>query len=91
MEIKRISKAVARVLYNNGKDVIACPCNLDPLSMWRPYVTLNKRSGYNFDDMLARAHYYNCVDEETGMVLSLYIEGEVRQSTRRLVERLRQR
>lgn len=78
--VTRISKTVARKLYNTGRDVLFIPCNLNPennfynLGIWE-----NKKlaSQYDsFEKLVNSFEFYNC-NNETGKYTAFYIKKEV--------------
>ena len=48
-QYKRIDKRQAKKLYDAGKTIILCACNLRPFGFWRPEIPINKTTIYNTD------------------------------------------
>lgn len=78
--VKRISKTVARKLYNAGYNVLFIPCNLNPennfynLGIWE---NKNLAGQYDsFEKLVNSFEYYNC-NNETGKYTAFYIKKEV--------------
>lgn len=73
---------VARRVWRAGTDIIICPCNMRPDSMWRPYAHVLHESAKSWFDTGVFADFldyyettfsaYNC-NAETGKYLSYYI------------------
>ena len=71
---KRVSKPMARKAYNNGKEILLCPCKLSPDGIWRVSVTVSNKSGETFDHSSNAYEYYNC-NAEAGYYASFYIKA----------------
>lgn len=71
---KRISKAKARKLYDNGIDIMVVPCNLSPENPWGIGVTTNGHywDHADFDKFVLEFTWYNCNDNETGKYPAFY-------------------
>ena len=76
----RISKARARKLCEEGKEVTIHPCNLSPESPWGYPVNLNWESEMDFDELVNAFEYYNCVNSETGRYAAFYAKVEEQKS-----------
>lgn len=75
--VKRISKATARKLFNDGKEILFLPCKLNPdqkfggFGMWQNNVFLN--GTLNFDSFCKTFASYCCTNK-TGKYVSFYIK-----------------
>ena len=72
----KITKGLARKMYENGEDVMIIPCRVRPTSMlafWsrKPDGELEEGA---FDKLCNAIHYYNC-SPETGMSLVYYAKA----------------
>lgn len=70
---KRVNKATARRAYNNGLQVVMCPCNLIPGAPWHPEIPVDSKSGATFETTLNAFEYYNIRGRETGRYTAFYI------------------
>lgn len=74
--LTRINKATARKLYESGKEVFFCPCNLNPLSPWGLGIWEHPadwgNNGQRFDDIVTAYTWYNC-NSETGRYVAFYV------------------
>lgn len=74
--IVRISKQMAKSMYNQGRDIMLTPCNVRPRSLMCPVdVWINnhkKERDVSFDSLCNAYAYYNC-NKETGEYISFYI------------------
>lgn len=83
IKYRRVDKRQARKIYDNGKEVVFCPCNLRPFGFWNPSVKilkdfednviLNGKPSNDFDKVVNSFEYYNCINSETGRFTSFYI------------------
>lgn len=67
----KITKGMARKLYNEGVEVMVIPNRIkvdSPLAGW---VTKPQDNSVSFEQMCNAIHYYNC-SPETGMTLVYY-------------------
>ena len=73
---QRINKTKARRLYNEGKEIVLYPININPFSMWAyEFVGDNKLYNYSsFDNMVNEFENYNCVGE-LGRYTKFYIKN----------------
>ena len=75
----RISKARARAMYNQNKDIYICPVKLSPVSTWQGATRINKEliDEYNrsFENVINHFWYYYC-NNETGNYLAFYEREE---------------
>ena len=75
--VKRISKTVARTLYNKGEDVLFIPCNCRPepdfwgLSIWENKDLDGQYK--DFDTLVSYYESYNCRNE-LGRYAAYYIK-----------------
>lgn len=69
-QFKRITKGVARKLFNKGHDVYVLPCNVRLDSIWVSPTLIPKE--YDFDKVINEYTYYNC-NRELGTYCSYYI------------------
>ncbi len=72
----RISKARARKLHEEGKEVTIHPCNLSPESSWGYPPHLSWEPERNFDELVNNFEYYNCANSETGRYAAFYAKLE---------------
>lgn len=78
--VTRISKTVARKLYNAGCDVLFIPCNLNPennfynLGIWENKTLVGQYD--SFEKLVNSFEFYNC-NNETGKYTAFYIKKEV--------------
>lgn len=78
--VTRISKTVARKLYNAGRDVLFIPCNLNPennfynLGIWENKTLVGQYD--SFEKLVNSFEFYNC-NNETGKYTAFYIKKEV--------------
>lgn len=76
-DFKRISKAAAKKLYDNGGTVYVCPINMDPTNpYWSMAAEINKQDleGLDFNKMINQYTYYNCINNQTGLYPAFYVE-----------------
>ena len=71
---KRITKRIARRLYEAGKPVLLCPVNLRPGGLWNIGSIIAKKEDRTFEQELNAFEYYNCINNETGYYAAFYIE-----------------
>lgn len=73
---KRINKAMARKLFNNGTPVYILPCKVRLDNAWiKPAMIVNNGSfNDSFDTIVNAFHYYNCQYNETGKYASYYFK-----------------
>ena len=76
----RISKARARKLCEEGKEVTIHPCNLSPESPWGYPPHLNWEPDQDFDKFVNAFEYYNCTNSETGYYAAFYAKVEEQKS-----------
>ena len=68
----KITKGMARKLYNDGKEVMVIPSRVRPNSILAGWVTKpSDDPTADFDKLCNAIHYYNC-SPETGMTLVYY-------------------
>ncbi len=78
-DLIRISKRMARELYEYGYKVYFCPCNLNPenpcwsLGIWENKYLWGQYE--DFDKLCNEYTYYNC-NSETGEYISFYIKKD---------------
>lgn len=68
---KRISKAAARRIYDNGGELYFCPVKLNPESPWGLLYWPGDR-GTSFDDHVNVFEAFNC-NAETGRYTAFYV------------------
>jgi len=73
---KRISKVVARKLYETGSEINITPCNIRPDNMWGlcATVAIDHDQPTSFDSMVDAFAYYNCTCRQTGRYPAYYIK-----------------
>lgn len=68
----KITKALARKMYNNGEEVMIIPNKVRPNGMLASWTTKpNDDPNADFDKLCNAIFYYNC-SPETGMNLAYY-------------------
>lgn len=60
--MKKVSKSVARKMFNAGEVIHIVPCKANPESMWfrDSMIVINKLRTSDFDAIVAKFEYYNC-------------------------------
>lgn len=72
--MKRINKAVARRLYNEGKSFWITACNMRPeCGIYIGSLSFERMTDTPFDTMVNMFEYYNC-DNERGRYPAYYVE-----------------
>lgn len=74
---KRISKAAARSMWNNGKayDVFAMPCNARLDNPWFGPAPLCSPDGHTvFENAVNAFEFYNCNDAQLGRRAAFFIK-----------------
>lgn len=71
---RRITKPVARRMFNSRKNVLLCACNLRPGAPWHPEIIVNSESGNTFNQVTNAFEYYNC-NALSGYYAAFYIEA----------------
>lgn len=78
-DLRRVDKRIARKLYNEGKDVMFCPCNMRPDHTFGMGILENKdwlgNEGKSFDEVSDWYTWYNC-NSETGRYVAYYMVEE---------------
>ncbi len=68
----KITKGMARKMYNDGKEIMVIPSRVRPNSILAGWVTKpSDDPTADFDKLCNAIHYYNC-SPETGMTLVYY-------------------
>ena len=68
----KITKGLARKMYNNGETIMIIPSRIRPTSMLASWITKpTDDPDADFDKLCNAIHYYNC-SPETGMSLAYY-------------------
>lgn len=65
----RVTKTVARNLFDNGEVIGICPVNVNPKSIWDGMCEFQKGckcENWSFGDFANSFTYYNCQTDETG-------------------------
>ena len=76
-KVVRISKAMARKLYEEGVDILFIPCNLRPDSPWGLGIWNSADIWGNtetFDSLVNSFEIYNCCNTETGNYCAYYVK-----------------
>ena len=74
----RVNKLTARKLFYKYYDIVLCPSNLRPFSMFNPqYVTNLLQNQPNFDEIVENFKYYNCTDAYTGRTVYYYVRRDI--------------
>ena len=72
--MKKINKAIARKLYNEGKEFWITACNMRPeYGILIGSLSFEQMAGVSFDAMVNSFSYYNC-DSERGRYPAYYVE-----------------
>ena len=72
--MKKINKATARKLYNEGKKFWITACNMRPeYGILIGSLSFEQMAGVSFDAMVNSFSYYNC-DNERGRYPAYYVE-----------------
>lgn len=76
--MKRTNKAIARKMWNEGRNFIIVPCKCSPVGIGALYTETDLSEDYNtrrpFDTFVNEFEFYNC-NNETGRYAAFYIEG----------------
>ena len=67
----KITKGMAKKLYNEGKEVMIIPDRVRPDGLLAGWVTKPEGGDVSFENLCNAVHYYNC-SPETGMTLVYY-------------------
>jgi hypothetical protein len=67
----KITKGMARKLYNEGAEVMIIPNRIRTDSMLAGWITKPQDNSVSFEQACNAIHYYNC-SPETGMELAYY-------------------
>lgn len=67
----KITKGMARKLYNEGKEIMIIPSRIRPNSMLASWIVKPEDDSTDFEKVCNAIHYYNC-SPETGMSLVYY-------------------
>lgn len=75
---KRINKAMARRLFNNGTPVYILPCKVRLDNAWFKPAMINRNNLDNesFEKIINAFEYYNCSYNELGKYASYYLKEE---------------
>ena len=67
----KITKALAKKMYDNGEEVMVIPSRVRPTSLLALWTKKPDDSSVTFEQLCDIVFYYNC-NPETGMTLSYY-------------------
>ena len=70
----KITKGMARKLYNEGKEVMIIPSRIRTDSMLASWIVKPDNDDTDFEKVCNAIHYYNC-SPETGMTLVYYAKA----------------
>lgn len=80
---RRVSKWIARKLYDDGVEVYMCPCNLRPGEPWHPEVAVRLSDGEEFpcapapfEDVVRGFQFFNC-SYSAGYYPAFYVGDDV--------------
>lgn len=80
---RRVSKWIAKKLYDDGEIIYMCPCNLRPGEPWFPEVRVCLTDGdgatscpVDFDKIVERFAFYNC-NNSAGYYPAYYVDKSV--------------
>lgn len=72
----KITKGMARKLYNQGEEVMIIPNRIKTNSPLAAWITKPEDNSVSFEQTCNAIHYYNC-SPETGMTLAFYGKDEI--------------
>ena len=72
----KITKGMARKLYNQGEEVMIVPNRIKTNSPLAAWITKPEDNSVSFEQICNAIHYYNC-SPETGMALAFYAKDEI--------------
>ncbi len=72
---RKVTKPMARKLYEEGKSILMCACKLNPASEWGTYSIISNKDEVSFDRAVNAFTYYNC-NSETGSYPHYYVKEE---------------
>ena len=91
----RISKQTARGYYDAGVEILACPCNLRPGTIWHPEIYICREMAFpyasTFDKTIAYVTGMNCLNNETGHYLAYYVAQNMLPNVREYADYLEDR
>lgn len=61
--MKRITKAMAKKLYNNHEDILVTTSNMNLYSMWFDPIRMQNDNFTSFESKVNTFEYYNCNNE----------------------------
>ena len=67
----KITKALARKMYNNGEEIMVIPSRIRPNSILASWIRKPENESGDFEKLCNAVFYYNC-SPETGMTLNYY-------------------
>lgn len=67
----KITKALARKMYNEGSEVMIIPSRIRPNSILASWIRKPENEDGDFEKLCNAVFYYNC-SPETGMTLNYY-------------------
>ena len=67
----KITRALAKKMYNNGEEIMVIPNRIRPNSMLASWTRKPENEDGDFDKLCNAVFYYNC-SPETGMKLAYY-------------------
>lgn len=67
----KITKALAKKMYNNGEEIMIIPNRIRPNSILASWIRKPENEDGDFDKLCNAVFYYNC-SPETGMNLAYY-------------------
>ena len=71
----QVQKRTAKRLFEQGEDLVFCPCNFHPFGFWSPGVLIEagryKAEDISFNSCVANFEYYNC-SSEAGLYTTFY-------------------
>ena len=72
----KITKGMARKLYNRGEEIMIVPDRIKANSPLAAWITKPKDNSVSFEQVCNAIHYYNC-SPKTGMELAFYGKDEI--------------
>lgn len=69
--MKKISKRIAKNMFNKGLEIILCPSKLNPNGIWFSGISVTNENEKDLEKILNNFSYYNCT-KETGLRINFY-------------------
>ena len=72
----KITKALARKMYDNGEEIMIVPNKIRPNSMLASWIRKPEQEDGDFEKLCNAIHYYNC-SPKNGTELAYYAEDGI--------------